>query len=252
TLPHLEAWYANYKAEGLVVIGVHTPEFSFEHVVSNVVAQAGRLGVHYPVAIDNAYGTWDAYGNQGWPSEYLIDQDGQVRYTSFGEGDYQGMEQAIRGLLTAGGAKALPGATDVPDLTPTEATTPESYLGYARIANYVGSPLVDNRPDRYSFASRLAANQLSFGGTWTDNAQSALAGSGAAIRLNFSAREVYLVLGGSGSVTVSVDGKLTKTVPVSGVPHLYTLVVAPTGPPESGILTLGVSSGVRAYDFTFG
>ncbi|MGH9127511.1 MAG: cytochrome c biogenesis protein DipZ [Acidimicrobiales bacterium] len=251
-LPHVEAWYSDYKADGLVVVGVHTPEFAFEHVVSNVAAAAARLGVHYPVAIDNSYGTWNAYGNQYWPADYLIGPNGHIRYTAFGEGGYAGVEQAIRTLLSSNGATHLPAPTGVPDRTPTDSTTPESYLGYDRLANYVGVPVVHNRAKLYKFPASLPANDLSLSGTWTVGPQSATAGARAAIRLSFTARDVYLVLGGQGKVTVSVGGKQLKVVQVSGVPGLYTLLSAPPGPPEQGLLQLDVSPGVAAYDFTFG
>ena len=101
TLPHVEAWYREYAKDGFVVVGVHTPEFAFEHVVSNVRAQAAALGVRYPVAIDDSYATWDAYDNEYWPADYLIDAQGTVRHVHFGEGDYAGTEQLIRQLLTA-------------------------------------------------------------------------------------------------------------------------------------------------------
>ena len=112
------------------MVGVSTPEFAFEHVVSNVQSAAGNLGIHYPVAIDNNYGTWDAYNNEYWPAEYLIDPTGEVRAYDFGEGGYSTMESNIRALLTANGVTTLPPRTDVPDKTPTAETTPESYVGY--------------------------------------------------------------------------------------------------------------------------
>ncbi len=101
TLPHVEAWYKEYAKDGFVVVGVHTPEFSFEHVVSNMRSQAASLGVHYPVAVDDNYGTWNAYDNQYWPADYLVDAKGDVRHVHFGEGDYGGTESLIRQLLTA-------------------------------------------------------------------------------------------------------------------------------------------------------
>jgi cytochrome c biogenesis protein CcdA/thiol-disulfide isomerase/thioredoxin len=130
SLPHVEGWYNDYKKDGLVVVGVSTPEFAFEHVVSNVRSAAGNLGVDYPIAIDNNYGTWDAYNNEYWPADYLIDPSGEVRAYTFGEGGYTTMESDIRSLLTANGVTALPPRTDVADKTPVNQTTPESYVGY--------------------------------------------------------------------------------------------------------------------------
>src|SRR5206468_11199190 len=122
TLPHLEAWDRAYRKAGLVIVGVHTPEFAFEHVVSNVRGAAHRLGVRYPIAIDNRYGTWEAYGNQYWPAEYLIDRSGHVRHAHFGEGEYDRTEQLIRQLLAPRTAE-LAAATRERDTTPTDITT---------------------------------------------------------------------------------------------------------------------------------
>jgi thiol-disulfide isomerase/thioredoxin len=125
SLPHIQAWYRSYSGDGFVVVGVHTPEFAFEHVTSNVRAQAASLGVKYPIAIDNNYATWQAFSNQYWPAEYLIDPSGIVRHVSFGEGDCGTTESLIRQLLTISHpGVALPAATDVPDTTPTEQQTP--------------------------------------------------------------------------------------------------------------------------------
>ena len=129
-LPHVEAWYHDYEKDGLVVVGVHTPEFAFEHVRSNVESQSRALGVKYPVALDNEYGTWNAFHNQYWPADYLIDASGNIRHVSFGEGDYAGTEKLIRQLLQQTHPDvALPNGTDVPTATPNENETPETYLG---------------------------------------------------------------------------------------------------------------------------
>src|SRR5436309_293264 len=125
TLPHLEAWDRAYRKAGLVIVGVHTPEFAFEHVVSNVRGAAHRLGVRYPIAIDNRYGTWEAYGNQYWPAEYLIDRSGHVRHAHFGEGEYDRTESLIRELLATRNVR-LAKATRARDTTPTDVITPES------------------------------------------------------------------------------------------------------------------------------
>jgi cytochrome c biogenesis protein CcdA/thiol-disulfide isomerase/thioredoxin len=249
SLPHVEAWYSRYHKAGLEVIGVHTPEFDFEHVAGNVESAVARLGVKYPVAMDNNYGTWNAWGNNSWPAEYLIDQSGNVRYGSIGEGDYGMTEGAIRALLAAGGAK-LPPTTSVPDRTPDEASTPESYLGYERIARYVGTPVVKNQPTNYTFASSVSANHLSYSGQWTVQSQDIAAGSNAAVRINIDATDVYLVLSGTGTVTATLDGKALPTQHVAGVPTLYTILSGANV--QHGLLQLNVSSGVKAYDFTFG
>jgi thiol-disulfide isomerase/thioredoxin len=251
SLPHVESWYQRYRSAGLEVIGVHTPEFDFEHVTGNVTAAVSRLGVTYPVAMDNNYATWNAWGNNSWPAEYLIDATGNVRYDDVGEGNYGEMEAAIRALLTASGAR-LPPPTAVPDRTPQEATTPESYLGYERLERYTGNPsqVRHDIAARYTFASSLPSDDLSYDGTWTVEPQDILAGPDAKLRLNLTAHDVYLVLGGTGTVTGSFDGRPLPALQVSGVPTLYTILAAPAQ--QHGVLQLEVSPGVRAYDFTFG
>jgi cytochrome c biogenesis protein CcdA/thiol-disulfide isomerase/thioredoxin len=250
SLPHVEAWYSRYHRAGLDVIGVHTPEFDFEHVASNVEAAISRLGITYPVAMDNDYGTWNAWGNNSWPAEYLIDATGQVRYGSIGEGDYGMTEAAIRALLTSDGAK-LPPPTSVPDRTPEEASTPESYLGYGRLERYVGTPAVaHDTPTTYTFASSLPASHLSYSGQWTVQAEDIRAGTDASLRINVNASDAYLVLSGTGTVTATLDGKPLATQHVAGVPTLYTILAG--SQPRQGILQLQVSPGVKAYDFTFG
>ncbi len=251
TLPHLEAWNRSYAKDGLTIVGVHTPEFAFEHVVSNVSEAAGQLGVDYPIGIDNGYSTWNAYENAYWPAEYLVDATGQVRHVDFGEGQYGQTESFIRYLLTkADPGVVLPPATDVPNTTPTEPTTPESYLGYQHPENLAGQTVEEDQSAVYQAPSTVPPDEYAYNGSWSIGSESSRAGPGAAIRLNFEAKDVYLVLGGSGSVVVSVDGRQTRTVVVAGEPKLYQLVSTAT--PERALLDLAVSPGVQAYDFTFG
>ena len=160
TLPYLKAWDMRYRSKGLVILGVHTPEFSFEHDLGNVRSAVKRLGIRYPVALDNAYGTWKAYGNNYWPADYLIDQDGHVRDVHFGEGDYAQTESDIRLLLAAGKNEHLPKAGRDTDLTPKELRTPESYLGYLRIGNYTGSPLHTDQTAAYTFPASLTQDSF--------------------------------------------------------------------------------------------
>jgi cytochrome c biogenesis protein CcdA/thiol-disulfide isomerase/thioredoxin len=251
SLPHVEAWYSEYAKDGFVVVGVHTPEFAFEHVVSNVRAQAAALGVRYPVAIDNNYATWNAYSNQYWPADYLIDAQGNVRSVHFGEGGYSTMGQLIRQLLQAARPhQSVPNPAGVPDKTPTGELSPETYIGYDEL-QYLDPPEVArDTPAVYRFPSPLPLGALGLAGTWTDHAQEATAGSGAELELGFLAQDVYLVLGGTGTLDVSVNGHHTQTVEVGGVPRLYTLYQA--GSATTGTLLLHASPGVQAYDFTFG
>jgi cytochrome c biogenesis protein CcdA/thiol-disulfide isomerase/thioredoxin len=244
TLPHLKAWDAAYRKDGLVIVGVHTPEFAFEHDSGNVRSAIERLGVRYPVMQDNAFRTWNAYANQYWPAEYLVDRNGHVRHAHFGEGSYGETEALIRRLLRVGGTRARP----VADATPRGVQTPETYLGYDRIARYVGSTLRPDREASYTFPEDVPQNGLAYAGRWRVEGERAVAGEDARLRLHFYARNVYLVLGGRGRVDVLLGGKRTTTVPV-GAYKLYTLR---RGPATDALLELRFTPGLQAYAFTFG
>jgi cytochrome c biogenesis protein CcdA/thiol-disulfide isomerase/thioredoxin len=246
TLPHLKAWYAAYHKDGLVIIGVHTPEFAFEHVTSNVEAAVKRLGIKYPVVQDNDYKTWDNYANEYWPAEYLIDKTGHVRHMEFGEGSYPETDQLIRTLLGVNG----PDAKQLPDLTPTESMTPETYLGLDRIANYVGSALQANKEATYTYPIKpLAEDLLAYGGRWDVGAQRIVAGPGASLRLHFHSKDVYIVLGGKGTVQISTNGKPTGKLNVNSY-RLYAVHTSNTV--DDAVLQLSFTPGVQAYSFTFG
>jgi cytochrome c biogenesis protein CcdA/thiol-disulfide isomerase/thioredoxin len=249
TLPHLEDWDKQYGSKGLVIVGVHTPEFAFEHDLGNVRAAVEKLGVRYPVALDNDYKTWNAYSNEFWPAEYLLDQNGRVRHIHFGEGEYEKTEQDIRLLLRAGGSSALPRPVREPDATPTGDITPESYLGYFRIARYSGSQLSADVERDYRFPTSLARDHFAYDGRWTVESERIVAGDGARLRLHFHARQVNLVLGGKGLVAVIVDGHAKGAVRVNG-DRLYTL--ASSRAIRDGTLELAFTPGVQAYAFTFG
>jgi cytochrome c biogenesis protein CcdA/thiol-disulfide isomerase/thioredoxin len=245
TLPHLESWYRAYHRDGLVIIGVHTPEFAFEHVASNVGAAVERLGIRYPVMQDNKYGTWTNYSNQYWPADYLIDRQGRIRDYHFGEGSYGASEQAIRTLLgVSSDARA------VPDVTPTELTTPETYLGYGRLdPGRFADRLVTGRSHTYAGSVSLPADHFAYSGSWKVDDQRIVAGRGAGLSLHFRAKDIYLVLGGRGDVEVSVGGKATGSVHVNAY-KLYTLRSSPRF--ANARLDLRFTPGVQAYAFTFG
>ena len=245
TLPYIREWDDRYRAAGLTIVGVHTPEFAFERVESNVRQNVKKLKLRYPVAMDNDFGTWGAWHNQYWPAKYLIDRKGHVRFYHFGEGEYGKTEDAIRTLL---GSDA-PAASGLEDKSPHGQVTPESYLGYKRLDRNGGDQVEQDKAHGYTFPRGLLDNELAFGGVWTVEDERAIAGLSAGLRLQYRARDVYLVLTGKGSVQVLVDGKPERTVPVSG-DRLYTLVERK----ESGdhLLELRFSPGVAAYAFTFG
>jgi thiol-disulfide isomerase/thioredoxin len=265
TLPYLEAWDARYRRAGLTIVGVHTPEFGFEHDAGNVAGAVRRLGIRYPVVQDNERATWNAYGNQYWPADYLIDARGRVRYTAFGEGDYGRTEAAIRGLLReAHGGRLGAGARPRGVVRPTLAgTTPETYLGTARAEGWLRAPL----PGRNSYtqpSSALPPNTFAYGGTWDIGAQPATAVDRATIDAQVHARRVYLVLSSAGGrprpVQVLLDGHLIRAsqagadvsagaVRVSGQ-RLYSLAALPSA--QTHRLTLRFSPGVSGYAFTFG
>ncbi|HEX9339410.1 MAG TPA: thioredoxin family protein, partial [Pseudonocardiaceae bacterium] len=252
TLPHLAAWYQAYQRDGLVIIGVHTPEFAFEHVTSNVVAQAAALGVRYPIAVDDDYATWNAYSNQYWPAEYLIDPSGVIRHVSFGEGGYTDTELLMRQLLaTTRTGTALPKPTEIADTTPTEQQTQETYLGYQYAPLHTsGTTPAKDTAQAYQFPAKLDEDTFALAGTWSDSSEALTAGADARLELSYQAKDVYLVIGGTGTVTVAVNGRTTSTLAVSGVPKLYTLVGNASG--NRAVLTLAATAGVQAYDFTFG
>jgi cytochrome c biogenesis protein CcdA/thiol-disulfide isomerase/thioredoxin len=252
TLPHVKRWAATYRRAGLVVVGVHTPEFAFERVPANVERAVASLGVHYPIALDNGYGTWSAWGNQYWPAKYLVDRQGHVRYAHFGEGEYQRSEDVIRTLLAE---KALPRpvSASIPDQTPTELLTPETYLGSDRIDRFVGSRLVSGREADYSIPRVIPQSSFAYGGRWTVEKERSVAGRDARLRLSFHANKVFLVLGANGRtgiVQVRVDGRSLKTVRVTE-DRLYTLAELP-GEAGNHTLDLSISPGTEAYAFTFG
>lgn len=247
TLPHLRAMYAAYHRQGLEIVGVHTPEFAFEHVLSNVRGATQDLHVSWPVALDNSYDTWNAYANQYWPAEYLVDRAGRIRHFHFGEGEYDQTTKLVRRLL--GVSETRPAAA--PDRTPVEITTPETYLGYARLnaSRYRGVTVQPRKPIDYALSDELPRDDLSYGGRWTIGDQAAVAGAAARLRLHFHARYVYVVLGGRGRVRVLVDGRATRTLRVT-TNRLYTVVEGPRV--RDTTLELRFTPGVRAFSFTFG
>ncbi len=250
-IPHVNAWYSAYAADGLEVIGVHTPEYAFEHVAANVASGAQRLGIHYPVALDNGYTTWNNFSNQSWPAEYLIDSTGEVRHVSAGEGNYTAMENLIRQLLSAAKPGVeLPRSTIVDDSTPTsDDLTPETYLGVKLEQTYAGAPALASGIQTYRYPAVVPDDEYALKGQWAAAGESITARSAAAIRLNFKASDVYLDIGGTGTITATVNGRTTK-YPVSGAPNIYRLV---TGDEERrAVLEVALSPGLTAYSFTFG
>lgn len=251
SLPHVEAWYSRYHAYGLEVVGIQAPEFAFEHVLGNIKSSLSNLKIKYPVAVDNNLATWNAYSNQYWPAEYLIGPNGVVRHVAYGEGSYSTDEALIRQLLVqARPGLHLPRPTTVADHTPTNSISPETYLGSDR-SNYLqGASAVTNGVATYHFPPSLNASSYALRGLWKTSNQYIEALGGSQLELNFQANYVYLVLGGTGTVKESLNGKPIATIHVHGFPTLYTLLKQSSNLP--GTIRLTFSSHIQAYDFTFG
>jgi cytochrome c biogenesis protein CcdA/thiol-disulfide isomerase/thioredoxin len=264
TLPFLKGLYATYHRYGLQIVGVESPEFTFEQDAGNVQQAVSSDALRYPVVQDNRLGTWNAWGNQYWPAEYLIDATGQVRHTQFGEGDYAKSEAAVRSLLTEAGVKHLPAPMTAKAIMPSSGLgTPETYLDDQRAQGFV--PRLQPGIHDYTGPTRPATNEFSLRGRWNVSSESSTpAAPGAAIQAGFQAAHVYLVLTSAGNVPrqvhVLLDGHpITPTtagqdvhagtVTVRGQ-RLYELVSLPTDEPHA--LTVQVPPGVSAYDFTFG
>jgi cytochrome c biogenesis protein CcdA/thiol-disulfide isomerase/thioredoxin len=205
SLPYVKGWYDRYKDHGLVVIGVHTPEFAFERNEDNVRRAVSDLGISYPVALDNDYAIWRAFDNQYWPAHYFVDATGQIRGHHFGEGDYDQSEQTIRQLLAEAGYTNLPqpaiavaganGVQAAADLTHVQ--SPETYVGYRRAESFA-SPggLVHDSPHTYELPTSLAPNQWALAGSWAvDPEKATLSAAPGKIEFRFFARDLHLVLG---------------------------------------------------------
>lgn len=207
TIPYLEAWYMKYSGQGLVIIGVSTPEFAFEHVYANVEAAVQRLGITYPVVLDNEYGTWNAFQNEYWPRDYLVDIDGYVVYDHAGEGDYDGAETAIQKALAERAARlslAMPTSTpttpsDVIPIDFNQVQSPETYFGSAR-NEYLGNGAQGKTGNQtLAIPANPDANTLYLGGTWDFEDQYAQAVSAnARIQFEYSAKNVYIVAASAG------------------------------------------------------
>jgi cytochrome c biogenesis protein CcdA/thiol-disulfide isomerase/thioredoxin len=264
TLPYLKAWSVDYGGQGLTIVGVETPEFAFERNAGNVANAISQFGLHYPVVQDNDMGTWNAYGNQYWPADYLIDAKGQVRYTSFGEGDYSQTETAIRALLAEAGDQV--GAKSHPTgvIVPSREATPETYLGTERAQGWGNGP----KPGLHDYGAApppgLELNEFAYSGTWNIGGQPARAISNAGIDVEFQAKNVYLVLSSPGErplgVQVLLDGRPIPAADSGADVHsgvvtvrherLYTLVSLAHD--ERHHLSLRFAPGVTGYAFTFG
>ena len=263
TQPYLNAWYSKYKDAGFMIVGVHAPEFAFEKVPENVKRAIADEKIAYPVALDNDFATWQAYRNQYWPAKYLVDKDGQVRYTHFGEGAYDETERTIQALLKESGKTvSTPLESVQKDSSVRRGQTPETYLGYDRAARFMNTKqFVADKPVTYTMAQSLNSDSWSLGGRWQvgDESSQSLA-QGATLTLKFSARQVYLVMSGppGARIDVAVTGQPTpggkesknSSVTIDG-PRLYTVVGLNQFMTDQ-TLQLTFPAGVTITAFTFG
>ena len=276
TLPYVRAWSHKYQEQELVVIGVHTPEFDFEHDLDNVRRQVTDLGVDYPVVTDNDYAIWTAFDNHYWPALFFVDAQGQIRHHRFGEGDYEMSEMVLQQLLTEAGS----GGTDQ-ELASVDARgvevaadwdslrSPENYLGYERTDNFV-SPNGSILATSYAYAAptRLGLNHWALAGDWTVERQAIVGNqAGGRILYRFHARDLHLVMAPPAPDTsvrfqVLLDGQPPGAAHGSDVddqgdgtltqPRLYQLIRQPGPVTERTFEITFLDPGVQAYAFTFG
>jgi thiol-disulfide isomerase/thioredoxin len=276
TLPYLRAWAAKYKDQGLVVIGVQTPEFAFEKDIDNVRAALAFLGIGYPVAIDNEYRIWRAFDNDAWPTFYFIDTQGRIRYRMAGEGDYERSERMIQTLLSEAHRAQGPadtvtvsgrGIETAPDIA--NVRSPETYVGYSQAENFASPDRVTkDRPALYRSASALSLNQWDLVGLWTIGGEFATLGQApGSISYRFHARDLHLILTSSAPehairFQVALDGTPPgdnhgSDVDAMGLgavqdARLYQLIRQAQPIVDRTFLIKFLDPGVRAYDFTFG
>lgn len=275
SLPYVRGWADKYKDHGLVVIGVHAPEFAFEKEPQNVAKAVKDLGVDYPVALDNDYAIWKGFNNEYWPAHYFIDAQGRIRHHHFGEGEYDQSEDVIRQLLTEAGQKDLPSGYVQPGARGAEAASsgdaqrsPETYVGYARAENFAGGQVAHDDAWNYRTPTTLLTNQWALGGRWTVREESAqLDRANGRIVYRFRGRDLHLVLGpGSDGrpvrFRVTIDGKapaadhgMDTDADGNGTvtsQRLYQLVRQASGTGERTFEITFLDPGVQAYAFTFG
>jgi len=276
TLPWLRAWADKYRDAGLVVLGVHTPEFAFEKQPANVQRAVGELKLGYPIALDSDFAIWRAFDNHYWPAFYLVDAQGRIRHHQFGEGDYDRAEQAIRQLLAEAHAGPVPAGLVAPRGEGTQAApglqpprTPETYLGYGQ-GSGLASPggAAGDRAQDYALPASLPRHQWALAGTWNvERERVVLARAGGRIALRFQARDLHLVLGPAADgrpvrFRVRIDGQAPLAdhgadVDAQGrgvveAQKLYQLVRRASGSGEAVFEIEFLDPGAQAYAFTFG
>ena len=274
TLPYIRAWHGKYREHGLVVIGVHTPEFGVEHEIGNVRRAVQEMGVDYPVAVDNDYAIWEAFANRYWPAAYFVDAEGSIRFHRFGEGAYEESEAVIQSLLAQAGHGGF--ADDLVSVTGQGAEAPadwsslrsaENYIGYRR-AEGLASPggAAHDVAHAYAVPEELRLDQWALAGDWTVGRESAHSNEpGARIAYRFHARDLHLVMGSDGlavELQVRVDGDHPGSAHGADIdeegrgtvstPRLYQLVRQRDRIEDRTFEITFAEPGIQAYVFTFG
>lgn len=264
TLPYITDWYEKYRDQGLVIVGVHAPEFEFEKSTNNVLDAINRFGIEYPVAQDNDFQTWRAYNNRYWPAKYFIDANGNVRYFHFGEGKYEESEMVIQQLLAEIGVDNEVDLTAEMGKQTSSHQTPETYLGYSRQENFASKEiLVRNLSAYYTIPQDLPLHHFAVSGEWIfgpENAESDSAGS--QLKLHFFAKDVYLVLDSQETASIAIEvlspakENLSEEIDQDGLiqvdeARLYHLVSFDEIQQGTLLLTFNTPS-IRAFAFTFG
>ncbi len=276
SLPYVRAWATKYAEHGLVVIGVHAPEFSFEKDLDNVRRAAGALAVRYPIAIDNEHAVWQAFANQYWPALYFVDAQGRIRHHHFGEGEYERSEQAIQRLLVEAGVRGISPALAAPEGRGAEAAadwaslrSPENYLGYERTENFA-SPggRGPDTPRTYAMPARLELNHWGLAGDWTMQREAVVLNQAKGrIAYRFHARDLHLVMGPAARgrsipFVVRLDGRSPGAAHGIDVdergqgtlaePRMYQLIRQPRPIGERQFEIEFLEPGAAAFAFTFG
>jgi len=255
TYPFLKSLHEKYAGKGVVIVGVHTPEFAFEADADNVGREISKNGIEYPVALDPDYATWNAYQNNTWPAEYLFDQEGRLRHVHLGEGEYDRTEGAIRSLLAeTPGIQLGQMGTGVTTPDFSKIRTPETYFGLARGQAFLGETGGRGAETALSAATEVPANRWTAGGVWRWQTEYVQADSaGAIFRFNVQAKKLHIVMesadGNDKALEVFVDGKKTKTLDISAS-DLYDIAEFP----DAGRHTVEIrilDPGVRFYAATF-
>ncbi len=253
TLPYLRAWHEKYSDDGLVIIGVHAPEFEFEKNPNNLRKAIEDFELEYPIMQDNNFETWRAYENHWWPSKFLVDHEGQLVYNHHGEGKYEETEQLIQKLLSEAGYEPTDSVFDASYST-TRGRTPETYLGYRRTKRFASGEIKKDEMSVYGYPESLEENEYAYSGGWTFFEKHSLAEKGSKLKINFSAQNVYLVMSPALDeqvrVAVYVDGEQVKTVTVDA-DELYTLAELDQGGTHELELEF-LDGNTKVYAFTFG